>query len=377
MLLSSLSVLSAVPAFAETDGASSPKVMVPEQPTVGDGTQANPYEISKPEHFYWIQQNTNDPEKASSSTVYSVEVCGPSFTGVYFKQTADLDFTGYVFKETGSTDLVAGANHKYDAEATSTRDYMRPIGHYTTDSRIQNDTNKPGNYMWGGFAGNYDGQGFAIKNLKVSSSGGGTNERWTLGLFGIIYGATLKNMVLDNVDVTVNNHNVSGILVGKAYAPIYDNPTDKNILDDAKKFDFNVIENIYIKDSSSITVKGALTTNDDGSKNATAKYDTGHYVGSIVGMAIGTTIKNCYNAADINVGFAAIGVGGIVGTIGQSVLIDGAINYGDISFSNLEGVTKNAGDEKAFGGIVGFLSGKATIYSYKVGDVTYYPLSMA
>lgn len=379
MLLSSLSVLSAVPAFAESNrvGAGETKVMVPEKPTVGDGTQSSPYEVSKPEHFYWIQQNTNSAEKANASTVYSDEKWGPSFGGVYFKQTADLDFAGYVFKESMPSAHDSGAVYKYDEAATSTVDYMHPAGHYTTDTQLYTDSSKPGNHMWGGFAGNYDGQGFAIKNLKISAHGGGTNERWTLGLFGTIYGATLKNMVLDNVDVDVKNHNVSGILVGKSYAPIFNNPTDIALLEDAKKFDFNVIENIYITKDSSITVKGSLTTNDDGSKTTAAKYDTGSYVGSIAGMVNGTTIKNCYNAANLNVGYAAEGVGGIAGIIGHSVLIDGAINYGNIIFSNLEGITKYNGDEKSFGGIVGFISAGVTAHSVKLNNVTYYPLSMA
>lgn len=369
MLLGSLSVLAAVPAVA----AETKVVLVPEKPT-GAGTEAEPYLVAKPEHFYWIQQNTNDPEMKTQGkgdfTAYDINSC-PSFEGVYFKQMADLDFSGYKFKEKKEAYAVGGAQHRYNTAGTES-DAMGPIGFYNIDTYdAYGDKSKEANHFYGGFAGNYDGNGYSIKNLKIQHrTGYGTNYNRAVGLFGVIYGATLKNMVLDNVDV-VSNTALAGILVGKAYAPVY-SYRDKDRTDLAAtaidtNFDYNVIENILITDTCSVTSKGGTYTdaNNDILPKATVSNSTvtakdgskpaagGHFVGGIVGVAIDTTVKNSLCQGDVNVGYTVVAAGGIIGSIASSVLVDGCIFEGDINFSNLENVTKNAGSEKAFGGIVG------------------------
>ena len=60
------------------------------------------------------------------------------------------------------------------------------------------------------FTGSFDGQGFAVSNLKVSNSG----SRFQ-GLFGYLEGATVKNLSIINADIT--GLATSAILAGGAY----------------------------------------------------------------------------------------------------------------------------------------------------------------
>ncbi|WP_341281142.1 S-layer homology domain-containing protein [Paenibacillus sp. FSL H8-0537] len=62
-----------------------------------------------------------------------------------------------------------------------------------------------GNWDYGnGFAGNFDGSGYTIANLKISR----TYSYDPLGLFGFIYHGTVSNVILENIDVS------SGEVVG-------------------------------------------------------------------------------------------------------------------------------------------------------------------
>lgn len=60
------------------------------------------------------------------------------------------------------------------------------------------------------FSGNFDGQGFTISNLNISGSD------YQAGLFGYSYGATFKNLKLNNVTVDHAGSDEAGALVGYA-----------------------------------------------------------------------------------------------------------------------------------------------------------------
>ncbi|MCI8554977.1 MAG: InlB B-repeat-containing protein [Clostridia bacterium] len=120
------------------------------------GSKSNPYLVSSATDLAYISKAVDN---------------GTSFSGVYFRQTGDIDLGGKLWK---------------------------PIG----ESRSK------------AFKGNYDGNGFLIKNLSTSSarvgSSSGNYLYSNVGLFGYTIGATLKNINLFSGTV-YGNHNVGAI----------------------------------------------------------------------------------------------------------------------------------------------------------------------
>ncbi|MGE0076223.1 MAG: Ig-like domain-containing protein [Bacteroidales bacterium] len=122
-------------------------------PTMGDGTSANPYQISTLDNLYWLSQNS-------------------SYWGSYFVQTADIEASGTSVWDSGSG--------------------FTPIGNSTTN-----------------FTGNYNGKGHAISNLYISRS-----STDYVGFFGYISSAGIvDSLSVSNSSVTGGNY--VGALAGK------------------------------------------------------------------------------------------------------------------------------------------------------------------
>ncbi|MBE8951558.1 MAG: hypothetical protein SR1Q7_00230 [Quinella sp. 1Q7] len=173
----------------------------------GSGTESDPYKISAVEHLQQLATDVNG---------------GNTYEGVYFKLTADIDLTGVDFA---------------------------PIGNR--------------NNM---FNGTFDGAGFTISNLKIST--GGNN----VGLFGYVgEGGTIMNVTLDNVNVS-GGDSVGGLIGANR----------------------GTIENC--------TVSGKVTGTGTGSDS---------YVGGLVGRNNTGTVSG--NTAISNVSGTGNGVGGLVG----------------------------------------------------------------
>ena len=328
MLLGTLSVLCSLPVSAASWTAEQPK---------GSGTQEDPYLIATPGNFIWIQKNMNnssgknvDTDGDGQKDFATYEFGKTSFVGVYFEQVCDIDFEGAAIKA---------------------------IGDYLCDTNEYIDNSKEIGKIYGGFGGVYNGNGFALKNATVTASNQNkTNDNWCVGLFGGIYGATLKNMVLSNIDVTANNP-CSGILVGKAYAPAYvaTAADAKTLHPDAGKQDFNVIENIVIDSECSVTA-----TIPSGKTSITKDYcyKDGFKVGAIAGLAIGTTIRNCVNNGAITATAGYNGIGGMVGAAGPSIHIDSCINNGTITINTKPSTLTSFGAESGVGGMLGIVYAK-------------------
>ncbi len=122
----------------------------------GTGSQCDPYLIGNLNHLYWVTQN-------SSSWA----------SGKYFVQTADID-----------------------ASATSTW-FPKGGGQYYGLPTIGGYSQSVGNLQGGQFNANYDGRGFSIDNLYINRS------PHYVALFGSCWGATIKNMVLNNPTIIV------------------------------------------------------------------------------------------------------------------------------------------------------------------------------
>ena len=277
----------------------------------GSGTKEDPYLIADAANLLWLQKQIPAADRVNDS--HADVVAGKytaKFAGMYFLQTQDIDLNGKNFAS---------------------------IGYYFANAK-----------RMGAFGGTYDGQGFAIRNGKITSqnTGHGLNVNWGHGLFGMIHGATIKNIVLDNVQV--EGHGVTGAIVGRAAATADDKEKGETL---------NVIENCVV--NANCTVTANYPTSVDTAK-LSAAYDQASRAGGIVGMAYGTTVRYCVNHAAINVPGNWVMTGGVVGSAGYNTSVEYCVNTGKISYDL---ATYQNKAECAVGGIVGFIS------PYSTGEV--------
>ena len=191
------------------------------------------------------------------------------------------------------------------------------------------------------FAGTFDGQEYTIKNLKINKDNVGG-----VGLFGAVYNANFKNIILENVDIKVDDSDASNHISGSSGGKpnyIVGGHTGALVGYDANTGEIS-FENVHIKGliliegetdwkqgqriggimggkgQSKVSFKDVSVIGDEGS------YIKGYCnVGGVVGQYQGTgTFENVHT--DINV-FAvntgtdatamAFGAGGIAGTACQ------------------------------------------------------------
>lgn len=270
----------------------------------GSGTKEDPYLIADAANLLWLQKQIPAADRVNDS--HADVLAGKytaKFAGMYFLQTQDIDLNGKNFAS---------------------------IGYYFANAK-----------RTASFGGTYDGQGFAIRNGKITSqnNGHGLNVNWGHGLFGMIHGATIKNIVLDNVQV--EGHGVTGAIVGRAAATADDKEKGETL---------NVIENCVVNANCTVTAK--YPTSVDTAK-LSADYDQASRAGGIVGMAYGTTVRYCVNHAAINVPGNWVMTGGVVGSAGYNTTVEYCVNTGKITYDL---ATYQNKAECAVGGIVGFIS---------------------
>ncbi len=260
----------------------------------GDGTKDNPYLISEPSNLLWLAKKVIDSDT------------GSAFAGKYFKQTCDIDLDGKAIQSIG-----------YYFESFSN---MRA------------------------FSGNYDGQGYSIKNGTITSTADPNRDptfttSFGSGLFGAVYGAVIENVVLDNVQVVARG--VSGAIVGIAGSP------EVEVNDEF--VNFNILSGCVVKENVKIVAVNTESTN---AKNTgfDNPFKAGR-IGSICGMARGTLIEGCTSSANIKLGGDFVFAGGIAGTAGLNTVIDNCAFTGTIALYD-----NTATSASYYGGIVGAVS---------------------
>jgi len=225
-----------------------------ENPTVGT-TEENPYEISSAEDLIQLASDVNSCK---------------SYAGVYFKMTADI---------------VLNEGNASEWGTTPPTNIWVPIGKKVDITACP-------------FSGTFDGDGHTISGLYFND----TNAY--AGLFGVVYGGTIKNMGL--INSYINARYAVGSIVGYNFE--------------------SIVENVY----------------SEGSVSATSQY-----VGGLVGVNIhGSIIQESYNSGTVNGSFTA---GGIAGSNNGSE-IKNVFNKGNVSASKIN-----------VGGIVGENTQGATI----------------
>ena len=146
------------------------------QPSVGNGSKSNPYEISTAAELAWFRDYVNGGKLPVSA-----------------KLTADIDLKDFCY---------AAANNAKELS-------WEPIGNYSKR-----------------YTGTFDGNGHTISNLYIKV------QRQGVGFFGCAEDASIKNITFDNAQVenTGNDdkYTMTGIVVGAAFATLQNLKTLKN-----------------------------------------------------------------------------------------------------------------------------------------------------
>ncbi|MBQ3247632.1 MAG: hypothetical protein IJB08_06280, partial [Alistipes sp.] len=257
-----------------------------------DGTMAVPfydeptktYSVSTPNHLAWIAAAANGTLTASASqnSTRAGETLAPeTFKGKTIKLTTDIDLAG---------------------------EEWTPIG---------NSANK--------FQGTFDGQGYSIKNLVITSG----NDY--VGLFGFTTEGVIKNLVVENAQV--KGRVGTGVVAGSPYTSKYQNITVKG----------------------HVEVDGMAYVGTVGGRNAYANWDR------IVVDVDDTSYVNA-NSVENGIAYRSY-VGGVIGFMGE----------GGHTVSNVKSNIYVKGSTCDVGGIVGIAHyGNSFVNCVCTGDVEIY-----
>ena len=172
------------------------------------------------------------------------------------------------------------------------------------------------------FTGSFDGNGYTIKGLKINIEAS-ENEKVYCGLFGRLYGGTLKNISIYDADV---------------FAKCPENNTA------------TIYAGILLGWNCGESVTGCAVSG----KIRTENFST-TYTGGVIGYVdFDAEVKNCTNYADVSAFTIPspwqVSVGGV---LGNSEAIDRCLaNYGNVSLS-AESVTDNEYVFFDVGGVIG------------------------
>ncbi len=253
----------------------------------GAGTEADPYLI----------------ENASQLAAFRDAVnAGDDYDGKYVALNADVDLEG--------------------AEWT-------PIGAGTRKSSGIAEGSTP-------FAGTFDGAGHTVSGLKITSTQG---VDYAIGLFGILDGATVKNLTVADAEVTVPQSELAGILCGM-------------MANDATASGVSVSGSVAGKAgvggiAGRMTLSGTIE-NCENSASVAAADGVGN-AGGIVGAAYYTTptgrmaITGCRNSGSISGTDCIGGIAGLSAAFVSNCENSGAINGTSYSVGGIVGEQKNYG----------------------------------
>ena len=260
------------------------------------------YQIEKPCHLVWFRNYVN------GTIVDEGEKAGTTHPSVSAMLTANIDLKGYCYK----------------ADKTQSLNELSwvPIG---------NETNK--------YKGTFDGNGKTISNLYINAS------QENMGLFGYILDSTIKNLTLEDANVT-NMSNYTGILVGKTFAEntlqnikisgtceVNGGDYTGGIAGEHGGKAYNCVNHATVQGTETVGglfgryYSGNFVTSITACANYGKVTATKTNVGGLVGLNENGTIQDCANYG--NVTSTVRKVGGLVGDFKMGTIQDCA-NYGDV-----------------------------------------------
>ena len=195
------------------------------------------------------------------------------------------------------------------------------------------------------FKGTFDGQGYTIRNLKIS----GLDNSTIVGLFGRLNG-TVRNLVIDGADIshTSDGNGGIGVVAGSIYnTGLIENVTVRNANIAGNRWTGGIVGYIYgsVKDCSVSNIEITLIPD-----KLTGNDDNGDKAGGIVGMSAsdngGEVTGNTADNVTIK-GYRDLG--GIAGAANGSALKNNSASNITIT---VDQVTGWYGDETANAGIL-------------------------
>lgn len=200
-------------------------------------------------------------------------------------------------------------------------------------------------YSGASFKGKFDGQGFAIKNLKLSATL--KDEGAVYGLFGILDGAVVENLVLGAPENDRSSFEFSaeatadaGILAGVCYGSTISNCTNyipmnvKGNTTASKRTTMGAFAGfVYNAEKGSVLQNLVNYGSIAGQRNQSAGGATSVMAGGIAGASTGSdtpgrnTISACVNYGDMTVDLER--ASGLVATINHRTDMIDCVNYGD------------------------------------------------
>ncbi len=272
----------------------------------GEGTADDPYIIA----------NYDDMKKLSDATNKQ----SMSFSGEYFKMTADID--------------------------------------------MQNDTSFPviSDASLSAFAGTFDGQGHSIKNWKIDNSA--TEELWSALFSYVAKDGVIKNLNIDKSCSLRFNRNAASLVSALM-----------GTLENCRNYADVYTANGFVGGLVYIAYGGSKVSNCYNEGNVVTS-DKGYVGGLVYSVESGATVSNCQNAGSVTASGTATTVGGLFGSCAGEVT--DALNTGNVSGTTQVGgiagqlkaakmtnvlslgVVSFTGSESTSGAVVGNLSSAST-----------------
>ena len=313
---------SLVPVSVFADGTEVWDGSVAESFAGGKGTKDDPYQIATGSQLAYFAKRVN------------AEEYGEKYADTYFELTEDIDLGGKEWTPVGETvaDLIMGG-HEYFV-----------------------------------FSGNFDGNGYTIKNLTIGTETSPYSGD-VCGLFGATSG-TIEDVVLENVSINYvgGNHSsgygfrMGGALVGYSMGDIVNCTViglDMKAGSDGSYVALNSIGGLVGIQDGGTTVSHSRVSGKI--EESTKKGNVGGFVGT---LAKGSSAKYC--GADVSVEVTGngrgIAVGGFVG-IGNGVTTDETLIENCYATGNITGA-------EYAGGFVGNISGLNISNCYAKGNVS-------